>query len=46
MPDQYNFSLTTFSPSGKLGQIEYALNAVMQGEMSVGIKGKNHKLII
>ncbi len=35
----YNFSLTTFSPSGKLGQIEYALNAVNQGITCVGIKG-------
>lgn len=39
MTDRYNFSLTTFSPSGKLGQIEYALNAVNQGITCVGIKG-------
>ncbi|CRK45042.1 hypothetical protein BN1723_006412 [Verticillium longisporum] len=30
MADRYSFSLTTFSPSGKLVQIEYALNAVNQ----------------
>jgi 20S proteasome subunit alpha 2 len=35
----YSFSLTTFSPSGKLVQIEYALNAVAQGATSLGIKG-------
>ena len=35
--DRYSFSLTTFSPSGKLGQIEYALNAVSQGLTSVGL---------
>lgn len=40
MADRYNFSLTTFSPSGKLVQIEYALNAVNQGSISVGIRGK------
>jgi 20S proteasome subunit alpha 2 len=40
MSERYNFSLTTFSPSGKLVQIEYALNAVAQGSTSVGIKGK------
>jgi 20S proteasome subunit alpha 2 len=40
MADRYSFSLTTFSPSGKLVQIEYALNAVSQGVTSVGIKGK------
>lgn len=36
----YNYSLTTFSPSGKLVQIEYALNAVGQGVTSVGVKGR------
>ena len=35
----YSFSLTTFSPSGKLVQIEYALAAVAGGAPSVGIKG-------
>lgn len=46
MTDRYNFSLTTFSPSGKLGQIEYALNAVNQGVLCVGIKGKPPLMII
>ncbi|KAI9144132.1 nucleophile aminohydrolase [Paraphysoderma sedebokerense] len=41
MGDRYSFSLTTFSPSGKLVQIEYALNAVAQGVTSVGIKATN-----
>ena len=35
----YSFSLTTFSPSGKLVQIEYALNAVASGATSLGVKG-------
>lgn len=38
---QYSFSLTTFSPSGKLVQIEYALNRVQQGAPALGIKAKN-----
>lgn len=38
---QYSFSLTTFSPSGKLVQIEYALAAVMAGATSLGIKATN-----
>jgi 20S proteasome subunit alpha 2 len=38
---QYSFSLTTFSPSGKLVQIEYALNAVNAGATSLGIKATN-----
>ena len=42
---QYSFSLTTFSPSGKLVQIEYALNAVAQGATSLGIKAANGVVI-
>ncbi|KAI5307278.1 Proteasome subunit alpha type-2 [Ascosphaera pollenicola] len=41
MADRYSFSLTTFSPSGKLVQIEYALNAVNQGVTAIGIKATN-----
>eukprot|EP00301_Raphidiophrys_heterophryoidea_P011653 c17812_g1_i1.p1 GENE.c17812_g1_i1~~c17812_g1_i1.p1 ORF type:complete len:237 (-),score=64.44 c17812_g1_i1:107-817(-) len=41
----YSFSLTTFSPSGKLVQIEYALSAVSQGATSLGIKAKNGVVI-
>jgi 20S proteasome subunit alpha 2 len=37
MSDRYSFSLTTFSPSGKLGQIEHALAAVSQGISAVGV---------
>lgn len=36
--ERYSFSLTTFSPSGKLVQIEYALAAVSNGAPSIGIK--------
>lgn len=42
---QYSFSLTTFSPSGKLVQIEYALNAVNAGATSLGIKATNGVVI-
>ena len=42
---QYSFSLTTFSPSGKLVQIEYALNAVNAGATSLGIKASNGVVI-
>jgi 20S proteasome subunit alpha 2 len=37
--------LTTFSPSGKLLQIEYALNAVAQGKSTIGIKATNGVVI-
>ena len=35
----YSFSLTTFSPSGKLMQIEHALNCVNKGITALGIRG-------
>eukprot|EP00761_Pharyngomonas_kirbyi_P011807 gb/GECH01011833.1/.p1 GENE.gb/GECH01011833.1/~~gb/GECH01011833.1/.p1 ORF type:complete len:235 (+),score=63.67 gb/GECH01011833.1/:1-705(+) len=41
MDSSYSFSLTTFSPSGKLIQIDYALNAVAAGGTSLSIKAKN-----
>jgi len=37
----YSFSLTTFSPSGKLVQIEYAISAVQQRPTALGIKATN-----
>jgi len=42
---QYSFGLTTFSPSGKLGQLEYALKAVNSGATSLGIKAVNGVVI-
>lgn len=39
MEGEYSFSLTTFSPSGKLVQIEYALARVASGATSLAIKG-------
>jgi len=45
MVDRYSFSLTTFSPSGRLVQIEYALKAVESGKTSIGIKAKNGVVI-
>lgn len=41
MSDRYSFSLTTFSPNGKLIQIEYALQAVNAGVTAVGIRAQN-----
>eukprot|EP00792_Barthelona_sp_PAP020_P004933 TRINITY_DN2418_c0_g1_i1.p1 TRINITY_DN2418_c0_g1~~TRINITY_DN2418_c0_g1_i1.p1 ORF type:complete len:234 (+),score=78.61 TRINITY_DN2418_c0_g1_i1:165-866(+) len=34
----YSFSLTTFSPSGKLGQLDNAMAAVASGHCSIGIR--------
>ncbi|KAG6736105.1 hypothetical protein POTOM_061195 [Populus tomentosa] len=42
---QYSFSLTTFSPTGKLVQIEHALTAVGSGQTSLGIKAASGVVI-
>ncbi|KAJ6248554.1 proteasome subunit alpha type-2 [Anaeramoeba flamelloides] len=42
----FNFSLTTFSPNGKLLQIEHALKAVESGATSLGIKASNGVVIV
>mmetsp|Transcript_1009 Transcript_1009/g.1554 ORF Transcript_1009/g.1554 Transcript_1009/m.1554 type:complete len:236 (+) Transcript_1009:98-805(+) len=41
----YSFSLTTFSRTGKLLQIEYALNAVANGRTSLGLCTKDGVVI-
>lgn len=41
-----SFSLTTFSPSGKLVQIEHALAAVAGGTTSLGIKGEDAECLL
>lgn len=41
----YSFSLTTFSPTGKLVQIEYALNRVSSSSPALGIRAKNGVVI-
>ncbi|CAM9113100.1 unnamed protein product [Ectocarpus fasciculatus] len=41
-----NFSLTTFNKTGKLMQIEHALNRVQQGKMSLGVKATNGVVIV
>jgi len=47
MGDSYfNFSLTTFNRSGKLPQIEYALTAVRNGKISIGIRAMDGVVLI
>mgnify|MGYP000135281072 CR=1 FL=1 len=41
----YSFSLTTFNPSGKLLQIEYALQTVQKGQTAVGVRATNGVVI-
>ena len=40
-----DYSLTTFGASGELTQVRYALQAVANGETSLGIKAKNGVVI-
>lgn len=46
MPEGYNFSLTTFTCCGKLGQIENALAAVAQGSTTIGIRATNGVVLV
>jgi len=41
MDSEYSFSLTTFAPSGKLVQLEYAISRVASGRPALGIRAKN-----
>jgi len=45
MSNGSEYSLTTFSPSGKLVQIDYALAAVAKGGISLGIRATNGVVI-
>ena len=43
--NQYDNDITTWSPQGRLYQIEYAMEAVKQGSACVGLKSKTHAVI-
>jgi len=43
--NQYDNDVTTFSPQGRLHQVEYAMKAVLQGGAVVGLKSKSHVVI-
>ena len=44
--NQYDSSTTTWSPQGRIHQIEYAMEAVKQGSATVGIKSKTHAILV
>ena len=44
--NQYDSSTTTWSPQGRIHQIEYAMEAVKQGSATVGIKSKTHAVLV
>ena len=43
--NQYDTDITTWSPAGRLHQVEYAMEAVKQGSAAVGIKSKNFVIL-
>mmetsp|Transcript_287 Transcript_287/g.523 ORF Transcript_287/g.523 Transcript_287/m.523 type:complete len:303 (+) Transcript_287:85-993(+) len=42
----YDTDVTTWSPAGRLLQVEYALKAVKQGSATVGIRSSNHVVLV
>jgi len=43
--NQYDSDITTWSPQGRIHQIEYAIEAVKQGMPAVGLKSKTHVVV-
>lgn len=42
----YDSDITTWSPQGKLYQIEYAMKTVSQGSVCVGLKSQTHAVVV
>lgn len=43
--NQYDTDITTYSPQGRLLQVEYAMEAVKQGSAVVGVRSSNHVVL-
>lgn len=43
--NNYDTDITTWSPEGRLYQVEYAMNAVKQGSATVGCKSNTHVVL-
>lgn len=43
--NQYDTDVTTWSPQGRIFQIEYAMEAVKQGSAAVGLKSKEYAVL-
>jgi 20S proteasome subunit alpha 6 len=44
--NQYDGDNTTWSPQGRIHQVEYAMEAVKQGSATVGIKSSTHAIVV
>jgi hypothetical protein len=44
--NQYDNDVTTWSPQGRLHQVEYAMEAVKQGSATIGVKSKTHAVLV
>jgi len=44
--NSYDSDATTFSPQGRLHQVEYALEAVKQGSAAVGLRSDTHVVLL
>ena len=42
---QYDTDVTTWSPQGRIFQVEYAMEAVKRGTTAVGVRGKDSVVI-
>jgi len=44
--NQYDNDVTTWSPQGRLHQVEYAMEAVKQGSATIGLKNKEYAILL
>lgn len=43
---QYDQSVSTWNPQGRVLQIDYAMEAIKQGSVSIGLKSETHAIVI
>jgi 20S proteasome subunit alpha 6 len=44
--NSYDNDSVTYSPTGRLFQVEYALEAIKQGSAAVGLVSKTHAVLV
>ncbi|SCW02113.1 LAFE_0E14466g1_1 [Lachancea fermentati] len=44
--NNYDGDTVTFSPTGRIFQVEYALEAIKQGSVTVGVRSKKHAVLV